>query len=291
MEQPIIPPEQLVNPAVPELPPGSIPVSITRYQTAPLLTFQPAFYFSIKEICEKRLPGLPGRCSRQGSWLPPKALGTNVPAADYGEERWFYHDHRGTFHVQDPTQTQPQRSEHYRICSVYHDRSVLRAVPFDVTGAKVGDGLHTTDEGDDGDTSDEEESGNQSSKPWTDWKEISFHWGQDSNGAYYSYVTLDGGKQCLCIEHPQRAAWVRQLLPTRYRALRVRQRQVLQNDGSMIGELPVILALYALSVEPEHVDDTFRTCVLQPHWQQHPTNHREVCKCLHSYRHSTAEHA
>lgn len=214
---------------------------------------------------EGRLPGIDHRRGAGGHWLPPRALGTNRLSPSLGCGRWYRYTH-GHEPVPVPL---PSGTHHYRTASLYYTRATIYLVPYDATQNQVGDGTPGPEQDEDTTSSDDTES--ESGRNYQDWRELGFHW--QSNPPLLNSVsraTYDGPRQSMCLHHQGQQQWIRQLLPDRYRPTQPASPATHPPTGGLIGDLPILIGLIALSVHPDHVDDAVRYCMHGPSWRPYP---------------------
>ncbi|KAI7210274.1 hypothetical protein KC333_g8309 [Hortaea werneckii] len=196
-----------------------------------------------------------------GRWIPPKALGGNIRGTILN----FKHDGRRTTWVS----ALPLTLREYKCYSVYHDHAFLWTVDYDATTERVGDGRDTTAaNGNGNDSSDEddnssESSGDEEEDERPDWSTMSFSPG----ASYTSYAGQRQQQQRLhCRRHDQ--LWATQLLTDIYTAQQENQNP---QYGGLNGELPLLIALLALTMPPQCLPQYLPQCMGNT-WNVYPPN-------------------
>jgi hypothetical protein len=231
------------------------------------------------------------RRSENGTWKPPKPLGSNVIAPNVSAPWYEFNNWRAQ---RIGTLNSPGNKKMYKAYSFYADQDRLWVWPSDATLNKVGDGRPggpTDDDSDSEDTSDEED---DPSAVTDDWSLLSFSRPIEHDpypNARRSYAMTRGSAGRIGLQ-AQNSTALRELLPDRY--LAVPGNSTAQpGQGGMIGELPILIALVALSVVPGEVDWALANCfrpVYVPHQGARGQGvHRQGCKehvlramsCLH----------
>ncbi|KAK8209146.1 hypothetical protein M8818_003841 [Zalaria obscura] len=222
--------------------------------------------------------------SRTGRWLPPKANGWNVIEE---EGQWYQYQPTGTTSYNVPAgHTRPPNTFPYKEYSFYHNRGIIRYTTFDATTGQVGDGRHSDDE-DEPETQGPDDSDDDDSddEQWRNWMELRFRWEtHPTTGVQYSSATVGGNFQRLRLQHPDQNAWVNQLLPDGYHSIarvpRTAQSPPGSWSGAMTGEIPIMLALFAFSVNRNHLNAMVLQCIQEPRWRNHGQQRGEGCKLI-----------
>lgn len=215
--------------------------------------------------------GCPNRISCRGFRLPPKALGNNESQL----EVHFQHIGQSTNIVPEI----PINAQLHKTYSIYIYNATLWTVDYDATALSVHDGSeiggasgYSTS-----DTDDEEEGpsirGERDLNFRDDWVSMSFNHRPNS----VSYA----GRRCehwrLCTEREDQN-WARQILPDLYMA---QDQTYNQQEGGLIGDLPLLIGLIALAVSDSKVS-TVLPQVMQRSWQfslSNPLSRGDGCKC------------
>ncbi|KAK5112306.1 hypothetical protein LTR85_011578 [Meristemomyces frigidus] len=217
-------------------------------------------------------PHAPERMSTGGRWLPPKARGRNCKGSTVA----FYCDGQRSIVA---TQVPPQ-AQLYKCFSVYHDRAIIWTVGFDASQNHVGDGIDNTaaagtgqhdsdDEDEDADEDEEDDSDEDEDEAAIqtpaidnpDWTTLTFRYSNN----YVSYAGQRLEQQRLCLKN-QSQDWATQLLPDTYRAVSQTSNT---RYGGLNGELPLLLALVALSIPARSVAQYLPWCIANP-WRVYP---------------------
>lgn len=189
--------------------------------------------------------GVRQRTTANGRWLPPKALGHNIKWQQPGVSTpVFYHDGHAT-----GPKNLPCNAREYKVYSIYHDQAVFWTVDYDATRKPVADGQdfdaanggdrHPNDESDSESSSDDEE--------LDDWRPLSFN-PLEGNTQLISYAGRRLQSRTLLVQRPDQT-WVNQLLPHTYQASPERRTRNTRYGG-MVGELPLLIGLAAMSLPP-----------------------------------------
>lgn len=182
----------------------------------------------------------PNFSQRTGQWSPPKAQGNNTLQPDPQHPRRrltrvFQHDGAQTTELSQL----PRGVEHHKTFSVYYCSGMIWAVPYDATATYVGNGKDGNDtERSDSDESDNDNDGEELHE---DWAELSFN--RISRQNAWSFAGLGQPSQRLLAHHPSQL-WSQYFLPDRYTSSNPMPDR---NVSGMVGELPLLIALAALS--------------------------------------------
>lgn len=205
-----------------------------------------------------------------GIWAPPRPLNSNVRRDGLNSGHWYYFDGR-TCRTRRAIPTTALL--HFRTYSFYHNQGTFWIFPRDATEVQVGDGSgnpplpHASPaQGnrtvhDDESTDGEDEENDAATE---DWRPLTFNW--LNNGYYTSFAAFAGERQRLRTHRPDQG-WVYQLIPDSYLSLQPTATGQ-QHIGSLLGELPILIALIAFSVRPDRVGDALTHCLrrqYQPH--------------------------
>ncbi|KAI7103849.1 hypothetical protein KC365_g8406 [Hortaea werneckii] len=235
-------------------------------KAALLMLKQPAFFFTVGVMVPdpNRTPRVSSGATG-GRWMPPKAMGGNIK----GPILNFKYDGRRTAVVP----ALPSNLREYKCYSVYHDHAFLWTVDYDATAERVGDGRDTTATNGNGngnghDSSDEDDSSSESSdddeeEERPDWSTMSFSLGS----SYTSYAGQRQQQQRLhCRRHDQ--LWATQLFTDIYTA---QQENRNPQYGGLNGELPLLIALLALTMPPQCLPQYLPQCIGNT-WNVYPPN-------------------
>ncbi|KAI7467044.1 hypothetical protein KC357_g7214 [Hortaea werneckii] len=224
----------------------------------------PTFFFTVGVVIPdpNRTPRVSSGATG-GRWMPPKSMGGNIRGTTLN----FKHDGRRTAIVH----ALPSNLREYKCYSVYHDHAYLWTVDYDATAERVGDGRDTTaanGNGNGNESSDEDDSSSESSdeeetEERPDWSTMSFSVGS----SYTSYAGQRQQQQRLhCRRRDQ--LWATQLFTDIYTA-----QQETQNPqyGGLNGELPLLIALLALTMPPGYLPTHLPQCIGNT-WNVYPPN-------------------
>ncbi|KAI7206589.1 hypothetical protein KC343_g3015 [Hortaea werneckii] len=225
----------------------------------------PAFFFTVGVMVPDphRTPRVTSGTTG-GRWMPPKAMGGNIR----GTVMNFKHDGRRTTTVS----ALPSTVREYKCYSVYHDHAYLWTVDYDATAERVGDGRDTTaangngnsnDSSDESDNSSDSSSDEEGEEERPDWSTMSFSLGT----SYASYAGQRQQQQRLhCRRRDQ--LWATQLFTDIYTA---QQENRNPQYGGLNGELPLLIALLALTMPPEYLPTYLPQCIGHT-WNVYPPN-------------------
>ncbi|RMY72385.1 hypothetical protein D0862_14468 [Hortaea werneckii] len=227
----------------------------------------PAFFFTVGVMYPNpnRTPRVSSGATG-GRWMPPKAMGGNIG----GTILSFKYDGRRAAIVP----ALPSNLREYKCYSVYHDHAFLWTVDYDATAEKVGDGKDTTaanGSGDGNDSSDESDTSSESSddeeeeeeEERPDWSTMSFSLG----ASYTSYAGQRQQQQRLHYRR-QDQLWATQLFTDIYTAQQEHQNP---QYGGLNGELPLLIALLALTMPPQYLLQRLAPCMGNT-WNVYPPN-------------------
>lgn len=196
-------------------------------------------------------PCIRPRTTSEGHWRPPKALGSNCKRRQLAPNGAavpitlvFRHDGALPMNQTRAVAQLPSGVQPFKTISIYHHSGVMWAVPYDATQHQVGDG-HDHPPGqapeDESDPSDEDET----QEDRENWAELSF---AEIGPHYLSYAGLRMDNTRLLRQRPGQL-WVQHFLPDRYHS---RERWTKDTKyGGLVGELPLLIGLVALS-QPEN---------------------------------------
>lgn len=201
---------------------------------------------------EAQDPDLGARVNAHGRWLPPQRLGLNRA----GQPVTFYHDGQKSSIVDAGV---PRAAQEYKTCSVYHEGAVFWIVSYDATARQVGEGRDTTaargdlaesDNTDDDDlaTTDGEDEENH------DWSPLRFS--KDTHGVYYAAQGRE--HRLMACSRQATQAWASRLLTDVY------FEEPVDEFGGMNGDLPLLIAMVAFTMPPQHVGRYLPWCIHQP---------------------------
>lgn len=189
------------------------------------------------------------RTSRSGLWIPPKAHRSNTGY----EPLLFFHDGHAT-----STVTQLPLSVYtYSTWSIYHHSGVIWTLDYDATTTAVHDGRDTP-----------YPQSTSVSQPHEQVAHLRDDWASLSFNHLDNLVSFAGRKlsqQTLRIRGPNQH-WALQILPDRYAASEHTQSDAL---GGLIGELPLLIGLMALSIPEAHLRIALPQLMEHP-WQPLP---------------------
>lgn len=193
------------------------------------------YYFAVQNMGHR--PDATERVTRRGFWFPSRRLGYNISTFT----RFFHHTPNSTECVTGV----PQGSVPWKSFSLYHLRGKLVHVNLNATRQKIGTGR-------DDNRSPTPKSGSSDEDDddvirYYDWEELSFDTVPESPRCHLaSYAGHRREHPRLRVRRPAQE-WVQHFLPDRYHP-----EQVLQADqgGGMIGELPLLIAIAAMSQPP-----------------------------------------
>ena len=254
-------------------------------RNALLMLKQPAFFFTVGVMIPdpNRTPRVSSGATG-GRWMPPKAMGGNIR----GTVLNFKYDGRKTTLVS----ALPSNLREYKCYSVYHDHAYLWTVDYNAIAERVGDGRDTTaangngngDDSSDGDGSSSESSDDEEEEEERpDWSTMSFSLGN----SYTSYAGQRQQQQRLhCRRRDQ--LWATQLFTDVYTA---QQENQSPQYGGLNGDLPLLIALLALTMPPQYLPQYLPQCIGNT-WNVYPPNtflrgcgcRLESCElCLHPW--------
>ncbi|KAF2140205.1 uncharacterized protein K452DRAFT_309982 [Aplosporella prunicola CBS 121167] len=197
----------------------------------------PSFYFRVISIQET--PESVPRSLGQGIWFPPAHTGSSQATLP----QWFYYD--GTAVI--AAATIPPGLYEYGTYSVYYDDSKFWAVPYNVLQIPVATGENY------------------------DWNRVMFSHGEVDGTA--SRVTLGGEHWQLGPQHHQHQQWIRMLFPENHHPDPSMNPPNYSSYGGLSGDLPLVLALIAFSIEPQYIYHAFQHCLTNHSWQAHQYRH------------------
>lgn len=212
------------------------------------------------------------RYDRNGRWLPPRELGANKLSQSPFHHIWYHYDGRQTTVVPQPTVPM----QHYNTYSLYIINHKIWIYPYDATVAKVGNGTTNPDAESEPGNSSDEEGARPPSIAAEDWTPLRFQWPNTDNVGSPTFVARRALESTLqCQRSDQR--WVREILPIRYHA-EAGYRAEPQGRGGLVGELPILIALIALSVRPDQVPTALVHC-MGHEYNPHGLPRGQGCTC------------
>ena len=175
---------------------------------------------------------------------------------------YWYCDGQSIYHVA----YLPDHCPHFKTFSVYHHKGIFWASRCDATAVQVGDGDDGTVDQDSEDAPEGEDEG---------WHLLSFDY-EDEDGmqqSYSSHITNAGEHDRLRTQRPNQT-WPKMLLPMHYHAPESsRTKDEHHQYGGLTGELPLLLALIAFSVDANHVHPLLPVCFQNGRWMTHGVDH------------------
>ena len=225
----------------------------------------PTLYFKLTDM--RPNPHFEQRYSRDGIWLPPRPLRSNIPRDRNSPELWYRYQAGVTTQVHAPDTRQLQLHHTY---SFYSSATKLFIYPHDALRHQVGDGsgnrrlaISPVIESVGLNSSDDSESDVEIRPDLDDWRELAFAWFQRGNAAisHAAFRGRDGTRL--------RAQWpdhgqIRELLPNRYHADGTTI--VPQGQGGMTGEIAILVALVVYSLPPDRLDPALRGGLRANYW-------------------------
>lgn len=179
-------------------------------------------------------PGSRPRGMPRGVWLPPEG-GNSIATSS----QLFYFDGRTVYDVTYSVNP-PAGSQEFGVCSMYHDFSTFWAVDYDAT-------QHLVNQADN-----------------RDWTAVGF----DHSTPTINWVGIGGGQRRLGVQRNQ--SWVHALFPENHQP---RRYSTDERYGGLCGELPVIIALIAFSMDPEYLAHVLTHCMREGTWEGHSYPH------------------
>ena len=198
---------------------------------------------------------------KNGEWLPPRPLGSNVLVNDHSRTFWYQYHNGETASAQAPS---ADATTHVKTYSFYVNNDRFWMYPCNATDYRVGDGEIEAPLSDD---SDLEATGNGSSDDDSlednnlleDWRPLTFTWDFHGANTATSCATFRAEKEFLQVMR-RNQAWALQVLPDRYHT----ESELAANDsgkGGLVGKIPIIIALIAFSVATHLVPDALKHCL------------------------------
>lgn len=226
----------------------------------------PPFLFQITEMRQRN--DVADIRDRQGQWSPPKKKGYNKR-----RQSTTIPDHIFRCNGHNITADwllAGDLDRHYKTFSIYIEQDIFHIVNYDATQYKVGDGRQQISEpasdSDDADSIDTILDGSSTlrhQQNFMDWSRLRFDHSEE-NGSFGSYATYAGSHPRLRTQRPDQF-WARRLLPESYHA-DPRGWTTHSQYGGMNGELPILLALVAFSVERTKLAAAFATAFANGKW-------------------------
>ncbi|KAK6431822.1 hypothetical protein LTR95_012011 [Oleoguttula sp. CCFEE 5521] len=195
-----------------------------------------------------------------GDWRPPRAQGKNkhkVWPSGWRSHALFHH-HNGTTTRLQQASLAP-RLDRYGTCSMYFANACIWVVNCDATQQAIHDG-------EDNDTPDRGRTHPQEFAT-RDWSHVQFNAVSAKPDVWkkVSYVTYDGAQEKLLYQRNDQQ-WARKLFPDRYSQMGERSIGTDPQLGGLVGDLPILLGLVALSVDPRGMQDRIPAIVRGPPW-------------------------
>lgn len=221
---------------------------------------KPSFWFTIDRMRVNR--NAPPDEITPGIWIPPRMKNGNLKQDGETTDVLFLFDGTNVQRWEGATPTDLGLHS-YRTMSIYYDVGRFWIVPYDATKYTVGEGgahqaaLETSDDSDsDSDDEDEDEDFDPTVE---DWAFVAFQHDIDPLNGYASYIMRRGDRQKLRVQRPSQR-WAHTLLPRHFHAEQGTPDNYPQYGG-MIGELNIIIGLFAFSVRSNRVEDTLTYCM------------------------------
>ncbi|OQO15102.1 hypothetical protein B0A48_00484 [Cryoendolithus antarcticus] len=204
-----------------------------------------------------------------GDWRPPRGQGKNTYKdwPGWSDYALFYHDSGATIRVSGTPESLQLKP--YGTCSMYFNKANIWVVNCDATQRIIHDG-------NDNDTSDR----SQASLPrnaTNDWSHIHFKTVEADvdRPRTISYVTYDAAEEKLIYQHHGQE-WAKKLFPDRYSQMGERSLGADPHSGGLVGDLPILLGLVALSVDPRGMQDRIPGIICGPPWKLPDNQERRV---------------
>nr|OQO31561.1 hypothetical protein B0A51_01403 [Rachicladosporium sp. CCFEE 5018] len=217
-----------------------------------------------------------------GDWRPPRGKGKTKYKewpSGWREYALFHHQDGTTIRLLNTPDNTPEslHLEPHGTCSMYFDQGNIWVVDCDATRHTIYDG-----DDNDNDASDLSQSGLTEDRT-NDWSHVHFTH-VDINvdpGQKMSYVAYDGREKKLIYQHRDQV-WAKKLFPDRYSRMGDREVERGAQLGGLVGELPILLGLVALSVDPRGQERTVgwddKRGVLVEVWTRRSQQHIDTLK-------------
>ncbi|KAK6440055.1 hypothetical protein LTR95_003719 [Oleoguttula sp. CCFEE 5521] len=205
-----------------------------------------------------------------GDWRPPRGQWKNVYKtwpSEWRDYALFHHSSGTTLRASGTPESLGLKS--YRTCSMYFNQANIWIVNCDATQRVIHDG-------NDNDTSDRRQPP-LAGTATNDWSHVSFKAAnaEVAPSPEVSYVTYDGPEERLIYQH-QDHAWARRLFPDRYTRMGERSLGADRQLGGLVGDLPILLGLVALSIDPRGMQERIVSIVQGPPWVLPASQERTV---------------
>lgn len=204
-------------------------MSSTEYN-ADILSPQPPYIFRIDEIREN--PGIAPRTTTSGHWLPSTIRDYNYRCGGGVSGAYGFCD-RERIRLLPPSSVHPQSLEHFKTFSVFYCAGF---------GFWVLEGDATAPH------------------PDSVWMPLRFELGPDGS----SYMTPTGHSETLLCQRSDQL-WAHKLLPNIYHGPQTQD----PGQGGLCGELAIFLALVALSMQPELLQQWLPWMFQGSRWHMH----------------------
>ena len=215
--------------------------------------------------------------ARHGRWEPPRPRGSNIFVAGDTTGRWYDY-YNGQVHLIAPPP--PGFVVPYKTWSFYFDSDSIWCYPDNAESNQVGDGSGNPWIGPQGrsttqDQSDDDDDDDDDSPAVEDWRPLAFYSPMPNDPTFRSYATRRGPQQTLIRRRPNQG-WVQQVIPRELRP------NIVDPDAAawaygLCGELPILIALVAFSVEPHLVQNTLVQSFRQT-YHMHNQPRGQACK-------------
>ncbi|OQO14102.1 hypothetical protein B0A48_00978 [Cryoendolithus antarcticus] len=195
-----------------------------------------------------------------GGWRPPRAQGKNkykLWPSGWQDHALFHHGNGITTRLQQASLAPPL--DKYGTCSMYVANGSIWVVNCDATQKAIHDG-------EDNDTPDRGRTHHHEYST-RDWSHVQFNTvsTQIDPTRTMSCVTYDGEQEKLIYQHYDQE-WAKKLFPDRYSRMGDRAVERGPRLGGLVGELPILLGLVALSVDPRGMQERIPNIVQGPPW-------------------------
>ncbi|KAH4033774.1 hypothetical protein HBH70_108900 [Parastagonospora nodorum] len=194
---------------------------------------KPPYVFKIDEIREH--PDIRPSCTTSGHWIPSTSTGYNYRSGGGISNTWWYNQTDRIRQV--PVQSLPQPLNHFKTFSVFYSGG---------RGFWVLQGDGTTPD------------------PSEAWMPLRFEPVADGS----SYLTPAGACDTLQCQRPDQL-WAHKLLPNIYHGPYTQN----PNYGGLRGDLPIFLALVALSMDPANLPTWLPWMFQGSQWHPHTLDH------------------
>ncbi|KAK5162904.1 uncharacterized protein LTR77_011065 [Saxophila tyrrhenica] len=199
------------------------------------------------------------RYDGQGHWKPPNPLGSNELIQEEAAS-WYEFDN---WHARAVGALDDEKYD-YKTFSFYSNEGRIWMWEGDATSSRIGDGVsnrrirpRVTGRQRHANRSSSDES--EDSAHTDDWAQLSFLWPIPQDPLHRSRITRRGNSRQVRLQQ-RNSIGLYQLLPEPYRAASD-QRHGAQGHGGILGDLPILIALLALSVLPSEVGGALVNCL------------------------------